>query len=84
MPDHPVGGGDGGAPEEVVPRASEELHLPGPSYQPVLVAFGVTLALVGVVLTWVLVAIGLAITVVVTVRWVREAREEVADLPLEH
>ncbi len=84
MADHPVRGGDGKAPEEVVPQASEHVHLPGPSYQPVLVAAGVTLALVGVVLSWVMLAIGLIITVAVVLRWTRETREEIADLPLEH
>lgn len=85
MADHPVAGGDGGAPDrEVVPAATEELHLPGPSYLPAIVAFGVTLALVGVVLSLPLLAIGLIITAVAVVRWVRETREEMAELPLEH
>ena len=62
----------------------EAIHLPGPSYQPVLVAFGVTLAVVGIVLAPVLVAIGLVITVVTVVRWIRDARREISELPLEH
>ena len=33
-----------------VPPAGEEIHLPGPSIQPLLLAFGITLALVGVTL----------------------------------
>ena len=77
--------GNGAAPgQEVVPPASEELHLPGPSYLPVLTALGITLALVGVVVSTVIVAIGLIITLVSVVRWVRETREEMAELPLEH
>lgn len=84
MADHPVGGGDGQAREEVVPQASEHLHLPGPSYQPVVVAAGLTLALVGVVISPIMLVIGLIVTVVVILRWVRESREEIADLPLEH
>lgn len=85
MADHPVGGGDGHAPdEEVAPLATEEVHLPGASYLPVVVAFGVTLALVGVVINYVVLVIGLIITVAATVRWVRETREEMAELPLEH
>lgn len=84
MVDHAVAGGNGHGPEEgPVPSASEEIHLPGASYQPVLVAGGVTLAIVGVVISYVLLAIGLIITVATTVRWVRETREEISDLPLE-
>ena len=70
---------DGGAP----PRG-EEIHLPDPSYLPVIVAAGTTIVLVGVVISPLLAAIGLAITVVAIVRWVRQTREEIAELPLEH
>jgi hypothetical protein len=67
-----------------VPPAGEAVHLPGPSYLPVLVAFGVTLAVVGVVINVVMFAIGVAITLVATARWVGQTREEIAELPLEH
>ncbi|MGE5636525.1 MAG: hypothetical protein ACM3UV_06250 [Nocardioidaceae bacterium] len=67
-----------------VPPAGEPVHLPGPSYLPIITAAGVTIALVGVVLSWVIVAAGLLITVLAIVRWVRSAREEMAELPLEH
>ena len=65
-------------------EAGETIHLPGPSYQPVLVAFGVTLAVVGVVLFPVLTVIGLVITAVTVVRWIGVTRREISDLPLEH
>jgi Cytochrome c oxidase subunit IV len=63
---------------------SEEVHLPEPSYLPALVALGVTLALVGVILTWFITGIGVVIAVVAIVRWIRQTREEMAELPLEH
>lgn len=72
--------GDG----EVVPPPSEQIHLPGPSYLPVMLAFGITLALVGVVLTWVLFGIGFVIFLVALYRWIRETRSDIAELPLEH
>ena len=62
----------------------ESIHLPGPSYQPALVAFGVTLVVVGVVIQPVLSAIGLVITAVTVFRWVRDTRSEISELPLEH
>lgn len=67
-----------------VPPAGEAIHLPGPSYIPVIVAAGVTIALVGVVLNWVMFGIGVAITVIAVVRWARDTRQDVADLPLDH
>lgn len=85
MADHPVRGGNGHAPEdEVVPPATEQVHLPGPSYLPVIVAAGVTLAVVGVVFSFVVLAIGLIIALVGVVRWIGDSREEMAELPLEH
>ena len=63
---------------------SEEIHLPEPAYTPVVLAFGVTLAVIGVVLSWAMVAIGLLIALVALVRWIRQMREEMAELPLEH
>ena len=62
----------------------ETIHLPGPSYLPVATAFGLTIAVVGVVLSWVIVAIGLVIAVIAIVRWIGETREEISELPLEH
>ena len=67
-----------------VPPAGEAIHLPGPSYLPVIVAAGVTIALVGVVLNCVMFGIGVAITVVGVARWARDTRRDVADLPLDH
>ena len=69
---------------QALAQPSEEIHLPDPSYMPVLLAFGVMLVLVGVVLTWIMVAIGLIITLVALTRWIRQTREEMAELPLEH
>lgn len=67
-----------------VPPRGEEIHLPDPSYLPVIVAAGTTLLLVGVVINLVLAGLGLLITIVAIVRWVRQTREEIAELPLEH
>ena len=71
-------------PQEPAPPAGEPVYLPGASYLPVIVALGVTLAVVGVVVSFFLTAAGLLITVVAVVRWVRETREDISELPLEH
>jgi hypothetical protein len=70
--------------DETVPPPGEPVHLPEPSYLPVLVAFGLTMAIVGVVVNWVLCGIGVAITVYCIARWIGQARQEMSDLPLEH
>jgi hypothetical protein len=70
--------------DPAVPAAAEAIHLPGPSYLPVFLAFGVTIALVGVITTFVLSAIGLVIALVAFFKWLGEARAEMAELPLEH
>jgi Cytochrome c oxidase subunit IV len=62
----------------------EIVHLPGPSYLPVATALGLTIAIVGVVLSWVIMAIGVVIAVIAIVRWIGETRQEISELPLEH
>jgi len=70
-----------GAP---APPPGEAVHLPGPSYLPVVTALGLTLAVVGIVLSIVLVGLGLVITVVAIWRWIRDTRRDISELPLEH
>jgi hypothetical protein len=69
---------------ESVPPVGEEIHLPGPSILPLLLAIGLTLSLVGVTVSPVVSVIGLAITIPVIVRWVRSTRNDVAELPPGH
>jgi type IV secretory pathway TrbD component len=72
------------AEHEQIPPASEEVHLPGPTYIPVVVAFGLTLAIAGVVISWIMSGIGLVIFLVATVMWIRDTRRDIAQLPLQH
>jgi hypothetical protein len=67
-----------------VPPPGEQVHLPGPTYLPAWTAFGITIALVGVILTWLIVVIGAVIAIVAIARWISEAREDISQLPLEH
>ena len=76
--DLPTASGDG------TPPAGEQVHWPGATYLPAWTAFGITIALVGVILSWVIVGIGAVIAGVAILRWVREAREDISQLPLEH
>jgi hypothetical protein len=58
--------------------------MPGASYLPAWTALGITLTVAGVVLSWVMCGIGVLITLVVVTRWIKETREDMAHLPLEH
>jgi len=62
----------------------EAIHLPGPSYLPAVTAVGISLAVVGVVISWIITGIGVIIAVIAIWRWIRETREEISELPLEH
>lgn len=66
-----------------VPPTGEEIHLPGPSIIPLMTAVGITLTLVGVTTYIELTVIGLIITVYCVLRWVRDTKREVDELPLD-
>jgi hypothetical protein len=67
-----------------LPQPTHEVHLPPPSYLPVLVALGVWITLAGITLAWYIAAIGAIILVISLFRWIRIARQEMRELPLEH
>jgi hypothetical protein len=67
-----------------VAPAGEEIHLPGASLQPVLLAFGITLALVGVTIGLFVSIVGLILTVWVIVRWIADTRRDINALPADH
>ena len=66
------------------PPAGEEIHLPEPSLQPLLLTVGITSALIGVTISIVLVIAGGVLTLAVLARWIADTRRDVAELPLEH
>ena len=70
--------------EKQVPPAGEEIHLPGPSIQPLLLTIGITAALVGVTITWYLTIAGGILSIWVIIRWIQDARRDIDALPLDH
>jgi hypothetical protein len=74
----PTSSGDG------VPAAGEQVHLPGATYLPAWTALGITIALVGVILSWVIAALGAVIAVAAIWKWIGETRRDISQLPLEH
>ena len=61
----------------------EQIHLPDNSLLPMFTAIGLTIALLGLILSWPFVAAGAAITLFAVWRWIRKAREEYEALPRE-
>ncbi|HSD81292.1 MAG TPA: hypothetical protein VLB47_11540 [Solirubrobacteraceae bacterium] len=70
--------------DQEVPPAGEEIHLPGPSLQPVLLAVGITVLLLGVTTSIVMVIAGGVLSLAVIVRWIADTRRAVGELPAGH
>ncbi|MDX6697589.1 MAG: hypothetical protein QOE65_986 [Solirubrobacteraceae bacterium] len=66
------------------PPVGEEIHLPEPSVLPLLVAVFFTIGLVGITIFWPLTVFGGVVTLALVVRWIRDTRREIGQLPLEH
>jgi hypothetical protein len=69
--------------EPEAPPVGEEIHLPGQSVLPVLTALGITLLLIGLTTFWELSVIGGVLTIGCVVRWIKDARHELDELPLD-
>jgi O-antigen ligase len=73
-------------PDDIVdvPPAGEQIHMPAPSILPVLNAVGLATAIVGITINPVLIIAGLLLFVGTAIVWIRDARRELDELPLEH
>jgi hypothetical protein len=67
-----------------LPQPTEEVHLPGPSYLPVIVAFSTMFVLIGIINAWPVAVVAGIILVYAIVKWIRETRDDIRQLPLEH
>jgi hypothetical protein len=70
--------------EPELPPAGEEIHLPGPSIQPLLLAFGITIAIVGITTFFALVVAGVVLSIATIAVWIRDTRREIDELPVDH
>jgi hypothetical protein len=69
--------------EPETPPVSEEIHLPPPTVVPALAAIGITLTLVGLTTFIELTVAGGLLTLGCVVSWVKTARAEFDELPLD-
>ena len=70
--------------ESDVPPVGEEIHLPGNSAIPLLMAVGITLALIGVTTFPIISVVGTLIFLWTLVRWIRDSRHDLDELPEHH
>jgi hypothetical protein len=69
--------------EQDAPPVGEEIHLPPPTILPALTAIGITLLLVGFTTFLVLTIAGGVLTLACVIVWIKNARREVDELPLD-
>ncbi len=70
--------------ESNVAPAGEEIHLPGNSAIPILMTVGITLVLIGVTTFIIFIVVGMLIFVWTLVRWIRDTRHDIDELPEHH
>ena len=70
--------------DDTTPPVGEEIHLPGPSVLPALIAVAMILLLLGLTGKWYLSVAGVVLLLVCTVRWIRDTRRDIHGLPVEH
>jgi hypothetical protein len=66
------------------PPAGERVHMPESSILPLVNAVGLAIAIVSLTLSWYLVALGGAVFVVSTIKWIADTRRDIGNLPLDH
>lgn len=66
------------------PPVGEEVHMPAPSALPLINAAALAVAIVALTISWWVVGIALVIFLGTAIRWVRDVRRDIAELPLEH
>jgi hypothetical protein len=72
--------------EEIIeaPPVGEQIHMPAPSILPILNAAGLAVAIVGITISIVMIVVGLALFALTAIAWIRSARREFTELPLDH
>jgi hypothetical protein len=74
-------------PDEIVeeaPPVGEQIHLPNPSLLPLLNAVGLAIGIIGIPISLILVIPGLTLFVITAAIWIRSARRDMDELPLDH
>jgi hypothetical protein len=72
-------------PDDVTaaPPAGEEVHMPPPSALPLINAAALALAIVSITISWWLVGAAMIVFLATAVRWIRDVKRDIAELPLD-
>jgi hypothetical protein len=70
--------------EQEAPPVGEQVHMPEPSIIPVLNAAGLATAIIGITISPVLIVGGAVLFLVTAVKWARDTRRDIDELPLDH
>jgi hypothetical protein len=70
--------------EPQTPPPGEQIHLPGPTLKPFIMAVGITLTVIGTTINWLFTIVGVIVVVVTAVLWIQDTRRDVSELPDEH
>jgi Cytochrome c oxidase subunit IV len=66
------------------PPVGEEVHMPAPSALPLINAAALAIAIVAITISWWVVAGAMLVFLATAVRWIRDVKRDIAELPLEH
>jgi hypothetical protein len=66
------------------PPAGEEVHMPAPSVLPLINAASLAIAIVSITLSWWIVGAAMIVFLATAIRWIRDVRRDIGELPLEH
>jgi hypothetical protein len=74
------------APDDITgaPPVGEEVHMPAPSALPLINAAALAIAIVALTISWWVVAGAMIVFVATAVRWVRDVKRDITELPLDH
>jgi hypothetical protein len=67
-----------------LPPVGEEVHMPESSVLPLINAAALAAAIVSITVSWWLVGGALIVFLGTTIRWIRDVRRDIANLPLDH
>jgi Cytochrome c oxidase subunit IV len=67
-----------------IPPAGEEVHMPAPSALPLINAAALAIAIVALTISWWVVAGAMLVLLGTAVRWVRDVKRDINELPLDH
>jgi hypothetical protein len=67
-----------------VPPVGEEVHMPAPSALPLINAAALAITIVSITISWWVVGLAGLVFLFTSIRWIRDVRRDIDELPLDH